>query len=115
TAVAVLTLGLGIGANAAIFSVVHAVLLSPLPFREPERLVSLWETRLDRGFDQASFSRANFWDIQEFNRSFDGVAAMEFSSINLTGVGFPERLRLSLVSAEFFQVLGVQPRLGSGF
>lgn len=115
TAVAVLTLGLGIGANAAIFSVVHAVLLRPLPFREPERLFSIYESRLDRGITQASFTRANFWDIQDQNRTFDGIAAMEYASINLTGTGYPERLRLGLVSAEFFQVLGVTPRLGRLF
>jgi putative ABC transport system permease protein len=115
TAVAVLTIGLGIGANAAIFSVVHAVLLRPLPFREPERLVSIWETRVDRGWNQASFTRANFWDIQDQNRTFDGIAAMEYTSVNLTGTGYPERLRLSLISAEFFQVLGVTPQLGRLF
>jgi len=115
TLVAVLTIGLGIGANAAIFSVVRAVLLRPLPFREPERLFSIWESRLDRGFTQASFTRANFWDIQDQNRTFDGIAAMEYSSINLTGTGYPERLRLGLVSAEFFQVLGVTPRMGRLF
>ncbi|HEV8357640.1 MAG TPA: ABC transporter permease [Gemmatimonadales bacterium] len=114
-AVAVLTIGLGIGANAAIFSVVDTVLLRPLPFREPERLVSIWESRLDRGWNQASFTRANFWDIHDLNRSFDGIAAMEYGSVNLTGSGFPERLRLARVSAEFFQVLGVTPALGRGF
>ena len=114
-AVAVLTIGLGIGANAAIFSVVETVLLRPLPFREPERLVSLWESRLDRGWNQASFTRPNFWDIHDLNRTFDGIAAMEYGSVNLTGSGFPERLRLARVSAEFFQVLGVTPRLGRGF
>ena len=60
-----LTIGLGIGANAAIFSVAHAVLLRPLPFRESERLVSIWKSRVDRGWNQASFTRANFWDVQD--------------------------------------------------
>jgi len=112
TAVAVLTLGLGIGANAAIFSVVQAVLLNPLPFPEPERLVSIWESRVDRGWTQSSFTRANFWDVRDQNRTFEGIAAMEYGSINLTGVGYPERLRLSRISADFFGVLGVTPRLG---
>jgi len=98
-AVALLTIALGIGANTAIFSVVHAVLLRPLPFPEPDRLVSLWESRLDRGWAQASFTRANFWDVQDRNRSFSGVAALEAGSANLTGSGFPERLRLGRVSA----------------
>lgn len=115
TAVAVLTLCLGIGANAAIFSVVHAVLLSPLPFRESARLVSIWESRVDRGWTQSSFTHANFWDVKDLNRTFDGVAAMEYGSINLTGAGYPERLRLSRVSADFYQVLGVTPQLGRTF
>jgi putative ABC transport system permease protein len=114
-AVAVLTIGLGIGANAAIFSVVETVLLRPLPFREPERLVSIWESRVDRGWNQASFTGPNFWDIHDLNRSLDGIAAMEYDAVNLTGSGFPERLRLARVSAEFFRVLGVTPLLGRGF
>ena len=115
TAVAVLTIGLGIGANAAIFSVVNGVLLSPLPFREPERLVQLWESRVERGWSQASFTRANFWDVQDQNRTFDAIAAIEYGSVNLTGTGYPERLRRGLISAEFFQVLGVTPLKGRLF
>jgi len=115
TAVAVLTIGLAIGANASIYSVVDAVLLRPLPFREPEQLVSISETRLDRGWTQASFTRANFWDLHDQNRTFTGVAAMEFSSINLTGSGFPERLQLARVSAEFWNVLGVTALVGRTF
>jgi predicted permease len=107
TAVAVLAIGLAIGANASIYSVVNAVLLRPLPFREPEQLVSIAETRLDRGWTQSSFTRANFWDLHDQNRTFVGVAAMEFGSINLTGSGFPERLQLARVSAGFWNVVGV--------
>jgi putative ABC transport system permease protein len=115
TTVAVLTIGLAIGANASIYSVVDAVLLRPLPFREPEQLVSIWETRLDRGWTQASFTRANFWDLHDQNRTFTGVAAMEFRSINLTGEGFPEQLRLGRVSAGFWNVLGVTALVGRTF
>src|SRR5262245_18483651 len=81
--VAILTLGLGIGANAAIFSVIDAVLLRPLPFKEPERLVSLWESWHDRGWTQTTFTSAAFWDVQDMSRAFDGVAAMRNSTINL--------------------------------
>jgi putative ABC transport system permease protein len=115
TAVAVLTIGLAIGANASIYSVVDAVLLRPLPFREPEQLVSISETRLDRGWPRASFTHANFWDLHDQNRSFTGVAAMEFGSINLTGPGFPERLQLARVSAGFWNVLGVTALVGRTF
>jgi putative ABC transport system permease protein len=113
--VAVLTIGLGLGANTAIFSVLNGVLLRPLPFREPERLVSLWETRLDRGFTQTTFSRPNFWDVKDQQRSFEGVAAMENGAINLTGKGFPTELALGRVTANFFRLLGVTPLLGRSF
>jgi putative ABC transport system permease protein len=115
SAVAVLTIGLGLGANTAIFSVVDTVLLRALPFREPERLVSLWESRLDRGFTQTTFSRPNFWDMKDQQRALDGIAAMENSSINLTGRGFPTELALGRVSANFFRLLGVTPYLGRTF
>jgi putative ABC transport system permease protein len=115
TAVAVLTIGLAIGANASIYSVVDAVLLRPLPFREPEQLVTILETRLDRGWTEASFTRANFWDLHDQNRTFAGVAAMEFGSINLTGSGFPEQLELARVSAGFWNVLGVTALVGRTF
>ena len=113
--VAILTLGLGIGANAAIFSVIDAVLLRPLPFKEPDRLVSLWESRRDRGWTQASFTSAAFWDVQDMSRAFDGVAAMDYSTINLTGTDHPDRLQLARISAGFFQVLGVNPVAGRLF
>ena len=83
TLVAVLTLALGIGANTAIFSVIQAVLLDPLPFREPERLVRIWESRLDRGWTRASFTRANFWDVKARNRTFDGVGTYRGASMTL--------------------------------
>ena len=113
--VAILTLGLGIGANAAIFSVIDAVILRPLPFREPDRLVSLWESRRDRGWTQSSFTSAAFWDVQEMSRAFDGVAAMDYSTITLNSGDSPARLQLSRVSANFFQVLGVDPLAGRLF
>ncbi|HEU5219779.1 MAG TPA: ABC transporter permease, partial [Gemmatimonadales bacterium] len=115
SAVAVLTIGLGLGANTAIFSVLDTALLRPLPFREPERLVSLWESRLDRGFTQTTFSRPNFWDMKDQQRTLEGIAAMENSSINLTGRGFPTELALGRVSANFFRMLGVTPYLGRTF
>jgi putative ABC transport system permease protein len=115
SAVAVLTIGLGLGANTAIFSVLDTVLLRPLPFREPERLVSLWESRLDRGFTQATFSRPNFWDMKDQQRTLEGIGAMENGSINLTGKGFPTELARGRVSANFFRLLGVTPYLGRTF
>src|SRR5690349_7573953 len=78
-AVATLTLALGIGANASILSVVRAVLLKPLPFPEAERVVEVLETRLDRGWTSASFTHANFWDVQDMSHSFAAVGALEWS------------------------------------
>jgi putative ABC transport system permease protein len=114
TTVAVLTLGLGIGANAAIFSVVDAVLLQPLPFPEPERLVELSESREGR-WRSSSFTHANFWDVRDQNRTLEAVGALRGGSINLTGRDFPERLSLGSVSADFFRVLGVTPVAGRTF
>lgn len=113
--VAVLTLAIGIGANAAIFSVVRNVLLRPLPFPEPDRLVQLWESRVWRGFTQASFTHANFWDVRDQNRSLEAVGAMTWGSLNLTGQEQPVRLSTGQVTAGFLQALGVRPLLGRVF
>jgi predicted permease len=115
TAVSVLTLGLGIGANAAIFSVLDAVLLRGLPFREPDRLVALYEARANRGWTQVSFTYANFWDVHDQARTFEAIGAYAGGSINLTGFEFPERLPAGYVSAEFFRALGVDPIVGRTF
>jgi putative ABC transport system permease protein len=113
TLIAVLTLGLGIGANTAIFSLVNAVLLRPLPFAEPERLVWTWGEF--SGGNRASTSPPDFLDYRAQNRSFEELAAMTFSSFNLTGAGEPERVTGSAVTANFFQALGVKLVQGRGF
>ena len=115
TAIAVLTLALGIGANAAIFSVVRSVLLRPLPFPEPDGLVQLWESRLDRGFAQASFTHANFWDVRDLNRTFEAVGALTWGSFNASGGEQPERLSAGVVTSGFFRALGVAPVAGRLF
>ncbi len=115
TVIAVFTLALGIGANAAIFSVVRSVLLRPLPFPEPEQLVELWESRLDRGFTTASFTRANFWDIHDQNRTLQDMGALEWTSVNLTGLESPQRLSAGRVTVGFFRALGVSPIAGRVF
>jgi putative ABC transport system permease protein len=113
--IAVLTLALGVGANTAIFSVVRSVLLRPLPFPEPDRIVDVFETRLDRGWARSSFTLANFWDVRDMNTSFMAVAAIAGGPMNLTGFEQPERLRGFNVSAEFFKVLSVRPVAGRVF
>ena len=107
TIVAVLTLALGIGANSAIFSLVNAVLLRALPFPEPERLVSLSEHNW--------YPQGGFVAMRSTLRTLDVAALMEGQELNLTGEGNPERLYGSMVSAEFFSLLGAQPEQGRVF
>ncbi len=111
--VAVLTIALGIGANTAIFSVVRSVLLRPLPFAEPDRVVMVWMTW--RGWDETWLSEPEVLDIREGARSLDGMAAYSTSAGNLTGDGEPERVATASVTADVFPVLGVTPALGRPF
>jgi predicted permease len=107
---------LGIGANAAIFSVVDTVLLRPLPYADPERLVRLYETMPERGPEwRGSVSWPNFRDWSEELRSFSGLAAYSMEGRNLSGAQGAERLQTLGATANLFQVLGVTPRLGRGF
>ena len=115
TLLATVTLSLGMAASAVVFSIFEATLLRPLPFRDADRLVELWETRLDRGFDQASFTEANFWDVRAQNHSFEEVAALHFDEANMTGVGPAEKVSVMSVTAGFFRALGVSPILGRAF
>src|SRR5215217_7244663 len=114
TAVAVLALALGIGANTAIFSVVKAVLLSPLPYPAPDRLVWLREVNPSNDIMDEPASAPNYNDWRTGARSFEAVAAYAHTGITLTGEGEPERVPGSAVSANYFQVLGVAPALGRG-
>ena len=112
TAIAVVTLALGIGANAAIFSVIRSVLLRPLPFPEPDRLVQVSESRLDRGWTSSSFTRANFWDVHDMNRTLSAMGAITWGSINLAGREAPEQVSVAYVTTGFFRVLAVAPVVG---
>jgi predicted permease len=112
-AVAVFTLALGIGANTAIFSVVNGVLISPLPFRNADRIVSVFEDMPD--FPEASISYPVFLDWQRDNRSFESMAAYRWANGTITGAGQPENVRARCVSAAFFPILGVNPILGRNF
>lgn len=113
SAVAILTLALGIGANAAIFSVVNTVLLRPLPYKDPERLVALWENVPTHG--QWRTAPANFFDWKKQSTSFEGMAAYGGSAMTLTGDGEPEQLYGASVSSGYFDVVGVAPLLGRPF
>jgi len=113
TAVAVIALALGIGANTAIFSVVNGVLLQPLPYHDPDRLMLLRETSPD--FSSMSVAYLNFVDWKDQNRSFAGLAAVRWIDYDVTGGGQPEHLNGKMVSADFFRVLGIHPVLGRDF
>lgn len=115
TAVAASTLALGIGMNGAIFSVVHAVLLRPLPYAEPQELVMIWESRPKEGVNDNVVSPADFLDWRTRQRVFDGISTLSSGSVTLTGSGEPERIDAGNVSASFFSVLGVVPTLGRDF
>jgi putative ABC transport system permease protein len=115
TAVAVLTLALGIGANTAIFSVVNAVLLRPLQFRDPDRLVMIWEDATFAGFPRNTPAPANYFDWKAQTQSFEDMAATAEETFNLTGDGEPERVAAYSVSSNFFPLLGVPPALGRTF
>src|SRR5439155_3485672 len=115
TTIAVIALALGIGANSAIFSVVNTVLLRPLPYKSPERLVMVWEEAAHLGFPKNTPSPANFLDWRSQNTVFEAMAAMVERSFNLTGVGEPERFDGRRVSANLFGLLGVDAQLGRTF
>jgi hypothetical protein len=112
TLVAVFTLSLGIGVNTAIFGIVNAVLLRPLPFKEPERLVMVWESNAAKGQTKGAVGSANFTDWKNQNRVFESLAAYASWNYNLTSGDEPQRLTAALVTAGFFQMLGTEAAVG---
>ena len=117
TLLAVAAIALGIGANAALFSAVDAVLLRPFPFSEPDRLYVIWETDQKRGMNRAEVSYPNFDDWRKQAKSFELLAAMPNAvseQFVLTGAAEPTRFRGVSVSASFFDLLGTKPVLGRG-
>jgi predicted permease len=113
TLIAILTLMLGIGANTALFSVVNAVLLNPLPYSQPNQLIAL--AQRTEQFEDSSISYPNFLDWQKDNRTFASMAAYRSDSFNLTGNGDAKRLRGEMISADYFSQLGVTPLMGRDF
>lgn len=115
TALALVTLALGIGANTAIFSAVNAVLLRPLPYAEPDRLVMIWEKRVSEGVLDNVVAPADYLDWEERQQAFDALAAFTTDTVDLTGTGEPVRLAAGTVSPPFFDLLGVTMALGRSF
>ena len=101
---ALVTLALGIGASTAIFSVVHAVVISPLPYPDSDRLVSMWHAAPGAGIPRLGFSLGSYVHYRELNRTFDGIAAYELAALNMTGDGDPERTNVAYVTASFFDL-----------
>ena len=115
SAVVIITLALGIGANAAVFSVINAVLLRPLPYRDADRVVTIWQNNSKAGVAQNDVSPANFIDWSEQSSSFEAIAGIEPFGFSLVGDGEPERFPAWLVTSGFFQVAGVDALLGRTF
>ncbi|HKS40353.1 MAG TPA: ABC transporter permease [Blastocatellia bacterium] len=115
TAIVVLALAIGIGANTAIFSVVNAILLRPLPYKTPDRIAMIWMTNPKLGIDQDWHSYPNYTDYKEQNQVFEDMAAFNDRSYNLTGTGEPVRVMGAWATASLFSVLGVDPAQGRAF
>ena len=115
TAIAIATLALGIGANTAIFSAVDAVLIRPLPYSDPDRLVLVWEDNSAAGFPRNTPAPGNYVDWKRMQHSFSGMAATRGGSASVTSDGPPEQILGRRVSQNFFDVLGVRPAIGRTF
>ncbi len=115
TLLALLTLALGIGANTAVFSVVNAVLLRPLPFEKPQEIVAVWEQRPRENSFRGGISALDFVDWRRMSQSFSDIALYDSGQFNLTGTGDPERIPGAQVSPGFLEALGVRPRMGRSF
>ncbi|HMG72329.1 MAG TPA: ABC transporter permease [Pyrinomonadaceae bacterium] len=115
TIIAIFTLAIGIGANSAIFSTINALLLKPLPFPDPERIVAFWEKVPSRGVERNEVAVANYLDWNAQNKSFEQLGMYRWWSTNLTGSDSPERVQGFLVTPNFLDIVGVKPMLGRGF
>src|SRR5262249_50843691 len=103
------------GANTAIFSVIDALMLRPLPFREPDKLLQVWESNVKRGQNTGDASYPNFADWRDQNQVFEQIAIYSDDTFNLTGADEPERIQGAIVAPAFFPLLGLKPMLGRVF
>ena len=115
TAVVVATLAIGIAANTTIFSTINALLLKPLPFSDPDRIVALWDKLPSRGVERNEVAVANYLDWRAQSKSFEHLGIYRWWSTNLTGGETPERVQGFQVTANFLDIVGVRPILGRGF
>src|SRR5881394_1052015 len=115
TAVAVLTLALGIGANTAVFGLINALLVRPLPYHDPSNLVLLWEQFPRQGLERIPVSVPEYIDLEKGLRSFTQIATFNYSTFNLAGGNVPERISGAVVSPALFPLLGIEPIKGRTF
>jgi putative ABC transport system permease protein len=115
TLIAVFTLAIGIGANTSIFSAINALILKPLPFHELDRVVAIWDKMPALGLEHNEVSFANYLDWQAQNQSFEQLALYRWWSANLAGIDPPERIQGFLVTANYFDALGMKPIMGRNF
>src|SRR5207249_5867623 len=115
TAVAVLTLALGIGANTAVFGLINALLVRPLPYHDPSNLVLLWEQFPAQGLERIPVSVPEYIDLEKGLRSFTQIATFNYSTFNLAGGNVPERISGAVVSPALFPMLGINPIVGRAF
>src|SRR5262245_39093371 len=115
TAIAVLTLAVGIGANTAIFSVVYGVLLKPLPYHEPDRLVGVWHTAPGMNAPSVNQSPATYLTARDANRIFEHIGLWQDTAVSVTGTGEPERVAALNVTDSVLDVIDVHPVLGRNF
>ena len=111
----VITIALGIGANATIFGVINAVLLEPLPYKDPDRLVRLWQSNPGQNQSEGLVSAPNFLDWKTQQTTFEELAALELATFNLTGSGEPQRIAAARITTNLIPALGVAPALGRSF
>ncbi|MEP6777813.1 MAG: ABC transporter permease, partial [Chthoniobacterales bacterium] len=115
TILAIATLALGIGANTAVLSIVNALLLRPLPYKNPQQVVLLWEQFSLQGLDRIPVSAPEFLDYEKQTHSYEQIAAFDYADMNLTGGEMPERIQGAVVTPSLFPLLGVEPIAGRVF
>src|SRR5256714_1638695 len=115
TAIAIVTIALAIGANTAVLSLVNALLIRPLPYKNPQQLVLVWEQFTNQGLDRIPVSPPEYLDYEKELRSYESIAAFDYVDLNLTGGDMPERVQGAVVSPSLFSVLGIQPIRGRTF
>ncbi len=115
SAISILALSLGIGVNSAIFSVMNAILIRPLPYQDPDQLVAIFENKLSQGMRRQPVSPLDYKNLSDQSDGFDGIGAIRNQTLTLTGRDLPERIEGAAISPGIFQILGMHPALGRPF